>query len=316
MNAQLPFPRGILRFLPGEIRARSGYLGHSERYLDLHPRTGRRTGKSRSARHPGKLWGNSPAAADVVDGQPSWVWNIGPRRFVLIGWTKVSRIFQESSGYLTALVKELKPDLLHLNQLCYGSLPVAVPRVVVAHGDVLTWWKAVHGREPKRIAGCDGIGMSSREVWRWPVSPWLLARGCVILSAIATPAPQYDTVIYNGRNPIFFNPYVGKDDSVLAVGKLLDAGKQVSLLTQHRHPLPVCIVGSDMPIHGPSRTPIRADVKLAVDEMNVALKGPQTEVAAANALQPGFDLCGHVTLRTFRYGGGGSRVLALRDRGQ
>ena len=56
---------------------------------------------------------------------------------------------QESSAYLTALVKELKPDLLHLNQLCYGSLPVAVPRVVVAHGDLITWWKAVHGREPE-----------------------------------------------------------------------------------------------------------------------------------------------------------------------
>ena len=56
---------------------------------------------------------------------------------------------------------------------------------------------------------------------------------------------DYDTVIYNGRNPIFFNPYVGKDDSVLAVGRLLDAGKQVSLLTQHNHPLPVCIVGAE-----------------------------------------------------------------------
>ena len=30
-------------------------------------------------------------------------------------------------------------------------------------------------------------------------------------------------------------------------------------------------------MHGPSRIPIRADVKLSVDEMNVALKGPQTE---------------------------------------
>ena len=63
----------------------------------------------------------------------------------------------------------------------------------------------------------------------------------------------HDTVIYNGRNPIFFNPYVGKDDSVLAVGRLWDAGKQVSLLTQHSHPLPVCIVGADTPIHDHGR---------------------------------------------------------------
>src|SRR5207249_11956258 len=85
---------------------------------------------------------------------------------------------RESSAYLTALVKELKPDLLHLNQLCYGSLPVSVPRVVVAHGDLITWWKVVHGHEPKesrwlkwyRRGGSEGlaeasIGVDARE-WK------------------------------------------------------------------------------------------------------------------------------------------------------
>ena len=185
--------------------------------------------------------------------------------------------FAESSAYLTALVKERKPDLLHLNQLCYGSLPVAAPRVVVAHGDLITWWKAVHGRAPKedrwlqwyRETVKRGLAMASVVV---APSAWMrdTVRECYTQA-------EHDTVIYNGRNPIFFNPYVGKDDSVLAVGRLLDAGKQVSLLTQHRHPLPVCIVGSDFPVHGPSRIPIRADVKLSIDEMNIALKGPQTE---------------------------------------
>ena len=39
--------------------------------------------------------------------------------------------------------------------------------------------------------------------------------------------PRRGAVIYPGRNPIFFNPYVSKEDSVLSVGRLLDAGKQV-----------------------------------------------------------------------------------------
>ena len=184
---------------------------------------------------------------------------------------------RESSAYLTALVKELKPDLLHLNQLCYGSLPVAVPRIVVAHGDLITRWKAVHGREPRQ----DSWLQWYREI---------VTRGLALASVVVAPSVWMrdavrecyaragrDTVIYNGRNPIFFNPYVGKDDSVLAVGRLLDSGKQVSLLTQHSHPLPVCIVGADSPLSGPSRIPIRADVKLAIDELNVAFKGPQTE---------------------------------------
>jgi hypothetical protein len=52
-------------------------------------------------------------------------------------------------------------------------------------------------------------------------------------------------VIYPGRNPIFFNPYVNKDDCVLAVGRMVDAGKQVFLLTQQPHSVPVCIVGAE-----------------------------------------------------------------------
>jgi hypothetical protein len=46
--------------------------------------------------------------------------------------------------------------------------------------------------------------------------------------------PVREEVIYHGRNPIFFNPYVTKEDSVLSVGRLVDSGKQVSLLTQFR----------------------------------------------------------------------------------
>ena len=183
---------------------------------------------------------------------------------------------EDSSAYLTRLVEEIKPDLLHLNQVCYGNLPVRVPRVVVAHGDLISWWQAVHGHEPKQ-------------------SPWLrwyrrvVTQGLSKASALVTPTtwmmetirdcygcPDRSTVIYNGRNPIFFNPYVSKDDSVLAVGRLWDVGKQVSLLTQHPHPLPVCIVSSDAPIQN-SKVPIRADVRLATDNAYVAIKGPQTE---------------------------------------
>jgi glycogen synthase len=183
---------------------------------------------------------------------------------------------KDSSAYLTALVREVKPDLLHLNHLGYGSLAVETPRLVVAHGDWISWWRAVHGADPKET--------------RW--LNWY--RGIVrqgILKANAVVAPsgwmlntveetyaqaRRSTVIYNGRNPIFFNPYVSKDESVLAVGRMWDAGKQVSLLTQHEHPLPVCIVGSEMTAP-PPKVPIRADVKLSLDKICVSFKGPQTE---------------------------------------
>ena len=53
----------------------------------------------------------------------------------------------ESSAFLAALVRELRPDVLHLNQFCYGNLAVDVPRVVMAHGDLITWKHAVHDHQ-------------------------------------------------------------------------------------------------------------------------------------------------------------------------
>jgi len=199
-----------------------------------------------------------------------------PTAFRLEWMEEGEQDLEDSTAYLVDLVREVKPDILHLNQFCYGSLPVDVPRVVVAHGDLISWWISVHGRQPAesrwlrwyRNAVVDGLSGASAVV---APSSWMLET-----LHICYRTHFREAVIYHGRNPIFFNPYGNKDDSVLAVGRLWDAGKQVSLLTQHRHPLPVCIVNSEQPVAAP-RIPIRGDVKLAIDEMNIALRGPQTE---------------------------------------
>ncbi len=139
-----------------------------------------------------------------------------PTAFRLDWMQEGQQNFDDASAYLCSLVKETRPDVFHSNHLCYGALPVAIPRVV-------------------------------REM-----------------------------VIHHGRNPIFFNPYVAKEDSVLAIGRLLDPAKQVNLLTQQTHPVPVCIVGDDGPEQSP-RVPVRADVKFSDGDAGISLKGPQTE---------------------------------------
>jgi glycogen(starch) synthase len=199
-----------------------------------------------------------------------------PTAFRLNWMEEGAKDFEESSAYLTALAREVRPDLLHLNHVCYGNLPVDIPRLVVAHGDLISWWKAVHGCEPPksrwlkwyRDAMIRGLSDASAVV---APTAWMLEtlRSCYLQS-------RDESVIYNGRNPLLFNPYVSKEDSVLAVGRPWDAGKQVSLLTQHTQSLPVCIVGSDAAVPA-LKVPIRADVKLAVDDVNVAFKGPQNE---------------------------------------
>ncbi len=204
-----------------------------------------------------------------------------PTAFRLEWMQEAEEDLPESSAFLTALVQELRPDVLHLNQFCYGNLPVDVPRVVMAHGDMITWTEAVQDRPPRPSAA------SERRPLKWYRD--MILRGIAGADALVAPSswmldrvrtcyarPQRDEVIYPGRNPIFFNPYVSKDDCVLAVGRLVDASKQVSLLTQHTHPLPVCIVGAEQTVPVP-RIPIRADVKVTTNQTSVAIRGAQTE---------------------------------------
>ena len=199
-----------------------------------------------------------------------------PTAFHLEWMQEAEKDLPESSAFLAALVRELRPDVLHLNQFCYGNLPVDVPRVVMAHGDLITRTHAVHNRAPRpegsltwyRNTVLDGLAGADAVV---APSAWMLDR----ISACYR-RPQRAEVIYPGRNPIFFNPYVSKDDCVLAVGRLVDASKQVFLLTQQPYSVPVCIVGAEHTVPMP-RIPIRADVKVDTDQTTVAIRGPQTE---------------------------------------
>ena len=192
-------------------------------------------------------------------------------------WMQEARLdLPESSEFLTSLIREVRPDLLHLHQFCHGNLPVDLPRVVMAHGDLITWTEAVQGHSPRPTRWLkwyrDTIirGITAADAVVAP-SAWMLDT----LRATYT-RPRREAVIYPGRNPIFFNPYISKDDSVLSVGRLLDAGKQVFLLTQQTHPFSVCIVGAEQTVPVP-RIPIRADVKVSTDQSCVAIRGPQTD---------------------------------------
>ncbi len=199
-----------------------------------------------------------------------------PTAFHLEWMQEAENDLPESSAFLAALVRELRPDVLHLNQFCYGNLRVDVPRVVMAHGDLITRTHAVHNRAPQpegslnwyRNTVLDGLAGADAVV---APSAWMLDR----ISACYL-RPQRAEVIYPGRNPIFFNPYVNKDDCVLAVGRLVDASKQVFLLTQQPYSVPVCIVGAEHTVPMP-RIPIRADVKVDTEQTTIAIRGPQTE---------------------------------------
>ncbi len=149
-----------------------------------------------------------------------------------------------SAEYLKAIIAETKPDLLHFNQYFYGNLECEVPRIVVAHSDIVSWWMAVHGTEPKdgrwirKYRGYVSQGLSHATAVVAPTR-WMLEQ---VKKHYA--APKLGSVVYNGRSPKLFNPHISKDDSALTVGRIWDFGKNAALLTRIDPPCIVHVVGS------------------------------------------------------------------------
>jgi len=168
-----------------------------------------------------------------------------PTAFRLEWMQESAADLERSTEYLSQLVREVQPDLLHLNQYCYGSLPGGVPRLVVAHSDVLSWWAAVHGE------------VLSGDAWlNWYRR--IVTRGLSSATAVIAPSRwmleqlskhyvhvNHASVIYNGRSPAQFDPDGAKGDYVISVGRLWDPGKQVSLLAQCKLPVKTLIVGCE-----------------------------------------------------------------------
>jgi glycogen synthase len=145
--------------------------------------------------------------------------------------------------YLTEVVRQVRPDLLHCNQFSFGSIQAEIPRVVVAHSDVVSWWISVHGNQPPE------------NEWAWyrrEVQNGLQGADLVIapsgwMMSALTANYQFDgetRVIYNGRNVALFKSCDTRDNFVLSVGRLWDKGKQLRLLLDENQSVPVYIAGA------------------------------------------------------------------------
>src|SRR5258707_12749390 len=89
----------------------------------------------------------TPPQTDWMDGLRGL--DFRPTAFRLEWMQEAPDDLSASTEFLHSVVDEVKPELLHLNQYCYGRLPVSVPRIVVAHSDVVSWWQGVHSEEPR-----------------------------------------------------------------------------------------------------------------------------------------------------------------------
>jgi glycosyltransferase involved in cell wall biosynthesis len=148
-------------------------------------------------------------------------------------WMEVAeRDIEESKRYLELLISEVEPDVLHFSQYCYGSLDVRVPKIVVAHSDIVSWWVAVHGCEPddtpwmRNYRETVTSGLRGADAVIAP-SAWMLEQ----LSKFYF-KPKTGFVIYNGRTPALLDPNKRKEDFVLCVGRVWDPAKGMSLILE------------------------------------------------------------------------------------
>jgi len=187
-------------------------------------------------------------------------------------WMEVAeRDIEESRRYLELLVEEVQPDVLHFSQYCYGDIAVDVPRIVVAHSDVVSWWVAVHGKEPdetpwiRRYQEHVRRGLSAADLVVAP-SQWML--DAVTRHYVN---PREGMVIHNGRTPELFDRREKREDFVLSVGRIWDQAKQASLLMEADTSARVRIVGWEQE---PGR---ESKESLLIGRPNVELLGQKSQ---------------------------------------
>jgi glycogen(starch) synthase len=174
---------------------------------------------------------------------------ISPQRFRFLPtewpleWVSGDSRIEESSKYLAELIGSFGPDLLHSNQFCYGGINVRVPRVVVAHSDVISWWHARFGEEPSgndwldRYRSIVRAGLNGADVVVSPSRAQLRS-----LEQHFGSLGSRGRVIHNGSAPQVHGTDSRKLRAVTA-GRLWDEGKNTAIVELARLPLPVYIAG-------------------------------------------------------------------------
>jgi len=155
-------------------------------------------------------------------------------------WDDVRR----AGEWLLELERTVRPELVHLNGFSHGALPWRVPKLIVAHSCVLSWWRAVKGTPAPEC---------------WDRYREAVLRGLQAADLIITPSramlraleESYGIlppcrVIPNGREASRFTP-VEKEPFILAAGRLWDEAKNIAALEAVAGdiPWPIYVAGDD-----------------------------------------------------------------------
>jgi len=168
-------------------------------------------------------------------------------------------VFENGSALLEREAVRFAPDLIHSNQFCYGAVDLPMPRVITAHGDVLS-----------RDRACQGTHTLH--------SPWLtqyrstVQRGLTAADAVVAPTrwmldelarsfalSHYTAVVAHGRSIAarFESP---RELRAVTAGRVGDEAKGMDTLAGVKSLMPIVVAGEtrpgaegSVPAFGPAR---------------------------------------------------------------
>lgn len=165
--------------------------------------------------------------------------------------------YSAGGRFLMSFAEAFQPDVLISSQFCFGAIPLAVPRLVVAHSDVLSWAKACRpkGLEPtewlKQYCAMVRAGITQADALIAPTL-WMLEA----LGEEFAPLPEA-YVIPNGitLSPGPVAP-LRKVQAVVA-GRLWDEAKNFEILKDVASDMPIIAAGDTGPRQPQSLTGVR-----------------------------------------------------------
>lgn len=143
-----------------------------------------------------------------------------------------------AGDWLLGLADDVRPDVVHLNGFVHAALPWRAPVLVVAHSDVVSWWRAVHAEDPP----------ARFDTYRARVAHGLRAADLVVAPTAAVAADLFAAygigdvaVVPNCRRSTVVAP-AEKQRVVLAAGRRWDAAKGIDRLSRVASWLPGQVV--------------------------------------------------------------------------
>lgn len=140
--------------------------------------------------------------------------------------------------WLLGIEENVRPDVVHLNGYVHASLPWRAPTLVVAHSDVLSWWRAVHGEDApaswdtyRRRVG-DGLRAAGRRV---------APTAAVASDVLRSYRVEDVAVVPNCRRTALLAPQA-KEPFVVAAGRVWDTAKGMDALCRVAPSLPGRVV--------------------------------------------------------------------------